>query len=294
MELATHVRDLLTAAGIPFWLDYGSLLGAVRDGRLIAWDVDIDFGILTRDAPAVIALARELQARGHQLDAGNPLSMKITYSRVNELHLDVNCWAERDALLMRDGVASCEWPGSAGTESFPPSYLESMTSVRLCGEPFPAPSPVEQFLADHRYGTGWRQPTRPVRVPGRAPAIGPEEMNEQVGGLVEALVEAEEAMDAVTADHRLGHTEGWRRWVDAGTPLRSDLSRVALLEAQHGAPGSDVARQLLATLAITVEGLDEVSHPTVSTAVRRNRRRLERLGRRAQRLIRGRLPRWPE
>jgi hypothetical protein len=43
----TH--ELLTKHGIVHWLDYGSLLGAVRGGELIPWDNDVDFGFLGSD-----------------------------------------------------------------------------------------------------------------------------------------------------------------------------------------------------------------------------------------------------
>ncbi|MGH9078374.1 MAG: LicD family protein [Acidimicrobiales bacterium] len=277
------IRDLLTDRGIRFWLDYGALLGAVRDGQLVAWDVDVDFGIMAEDVPLVLALAETIRARGHQVDAGEPLCLRVTYSTVNELHLDLYQWTEHDGLLSHTGAPGWDWPGSAGTESFPTSYLESMTTVWLGGEPFPAPSPPERFLAEHRYGSRWREPTRPVRVPGRAPAIRPEDMSDQVRDLLEALVEAEEMADAATADHLFGHTELWRRWVDSGAPLRCDPAMVSLVEARHGPPGSDVSRQLAETLAILLQGLGEESNPI--TTMRCHGRRLSRLGRRARLML---------
>ncbi len=276
------MRDLLTAHGIPFWLDYGALLGAVRNGHLIPWDVDVDFGILAEDVPSVLRLATEIKAKGHDLDASDPLLLRVTFSTVNKLHLDLYWWGEHDGLLSYVGPPGWDWPGSAGTEAFPPSYLDPMTTVWLEGEPFPAPSPTEPFLADHRYGSGWREPRRPVRVPGRAPAIGPDEMTEQVSCLIAAMVEAEEMLDSKTAGHLLGHTEGWRRWVDSGTPLHAAPAILATLEAQHGSPDSELVRQLLETIAILHEGLAEQSHPTAMTLVRRNRRRLIRVVRRSR------------
>jgi phosphorylcholine metabolism protein LicD len=49
VETAVFTHELLTKHGIVHWLDYGSLLGAVRGGELIPWDNDVDFGFLGSD-----------------------------------------------------------------------------------------------------------------------------------------------------------------------------------------------------------------------------------------------------
>lgn len=46
-QVMAHLKDIkkvLDASSIPFWLEDGTLLGAVRDGRMIPWDHDIDLG----------------------------------------------------------------------------------------------------------------------------------------------------------------------------------------------------------------------------------------------------------
>jgi len=43
------VKDILEANEVHFWLDGGALLGAVRNGKLIKHDDDIDLGILIGD-----------------------------------------------------------------------------------------------------------------------------------------------------------------------------------------------------------------------------------------------------
>ena len=39
----------LNDAGVFHWLEFGTLLGVIRDGRLIAHDTDIDFGVFIED-----------------------------------------------------------------------------------------------------------------------------------------------------------------------------------------------------------------------------------------------------
>lgn len=55
------ISDLLAKTGIRFWVDSGTLLGLVREGKLMEGDPDIDLGIWSEDEPLlqqVIPLAR--------------------------------------------------------------------------------------------------------------------------------------------------------------------------------------------------------------------------------------------
>ena len=45
LEQFKEVKDVLDNYDIDFWLDCGTLLGAVRDGGMIEGDYDIDLGV---------------------------------------------------------------------------------------------------------------------------------------------------------------------------------------------------------------------------------------------------------
>ncbi len=56
--------DMLNKRGIVYWLDSGTLLGVMRDGQLIASDVDIDISTWSREEEDVMALLDILKGPG--------------------------------------------------------------------------------------------------------------------------------------------------------------------------------------------------------------------------------------
>ena len=57
-NLLINTTKLLERAGITYWLDYGTLLAAVRDGELIPWDHDADIGYFASDSLKINALSK--------------------------------------------------------------------------------------------------------------------------------------------------------------------------------------------------------------------------------------------
>lgn len=47
------VLDVLNEAGVRYWADSGTLLGAIRHHGIIPWDYDCDLGIMHEDVDAL-------------------------------------------------------------------------------------------------------------------------------------------------------------------------------------------------------------------------------------------------
>jgi phosphorylcholine metabolism protein LicD len=61
VEILKKIKKIFDKHNIEYWLDEGTLLGAVRDKKFIEWDHDIDFGVWTETIPKIVPLFNEIQ-----------------------------------------------------------------------------------------------------------------------------------------------------------------------------------------------------------------------------------------
>jgi hypothetical protein len=194
-ELLAFTGDLLTRHGIFYFLDYGSLLGAVRSGRMIEWDEDADVSCLASDSERVLALEPEIADAGFWLDRREaPHLVRICRSRVNLIHVDI--WFQRIK-----GGFSYTWSRLYEDRyRFPVKYLDNPGSVILEGKTHPAPHPVEHFLADHRYGKDFMSPRRVPANFGWVPGESSDELREAL----EQLRDVEYRIDLLESERTRG------------------------------------------------------------------------------------------
>lgn len=76
--LFKEVVKALEEQEIPYWLDQGSLLGIIRDGKFLPWDHDIDLGVLEKDLQSYReSLIHRLRCSGYYVTV-MPYVIKIT------------------------------------------------------------------------------------------------------------------------------------------------------------------------------------------------------------------------
>lgn len=73
-----------------YWLDWGALLGLMRNGKLIEWDHDIDFGIFEHDIPKYNALRPHIEKKGYRFFDIKPDQFFSTDNFVPRIHLPVS------------------------------------------------------------------------------------------------------------------------------------------------------------------------------------------------------------
>ena len=67
MNTVRDVAALLTEHNIPHWMDYGTLLGARRHGKIIPWDTDVDLGILAIEFTNALNALRRLDPQKYEV-----------------------------------------------------------------------------------------------------------------------------------------------------------------------------------------------------------------------------------
>ena len=159
-ELMDQVADLITClhdkAGVPTFIAYGTLLGAVRNGKLIGHDNDLDIAYLSDHAYPVdvireaYRIERVLLAEGWSVRRGSGarMNVRIRLSDDSTRFVDVFTahWVEGVLYIPQD----------TGFE-LPRETILPLTTVELLGRQVPAPADYDTLLAA-TYGPGWRTP----------------------------------------------------------------------------------------------------------------------------------------
>lgn len=67
IQMLTETRKIFDRYNLEYWLDAGTLLGAVRDGKFIPWDEDMDLGTWHENIPKLISISNELRKKGFEV-----------------------------------------------------------------------------------------------------------------------------------------------------------------------------------------------------------------------------------
>ncbi|GEB15691.1 methyltransferase domain-containing protein [Pimelobacter simplex] len=150
------IDDLREHAGVAAYLNYGALLGAVREGRMLAHDSDTDLCYLSEHtSPADIVaesyrITRAMRAQGWRLlrMSGGDVKLLLPLSDGRVCHIDVFAAFHVNGTFFQLGNRSGDLPRSA---------IEPFSTIELHGHEFPVPRDPEAMLA-FLYGPQWRTP----------------------------------------------------------------------------------------------------------------------------------------
>lgn len=216
-ELMDQVEALIATmrdkAGVPTFIAYGTLLGAVRNGQLIGHDNDLDIAYLSdHEYPVDVIreayrIERVLLAEGWSVRRGSGarLNVRIRLSDDSTRFVDVFTahWVEGVLYIPQD----------TGFR-LPRETMLPLTTVELLGRQVPAPADYETLLAA-TYGEGWRTPDPSFRYE------TPRWLSRRIGGWFGGLRTHRKQWDTFYGAHRSSlptKPSSFAKWVAAEYP----------------------------------------------------------------------------
>lgn len=168
-EALLHVKELFAELKLDFWLDYGTLLGAIREKDFIGHDADIDIGTFFTTGEDAKAVEKAFIGRGFKKARefwfeGNIVEETYIYKGVN---LDVyyyvtgenrvSCFAleEGERTIYKKAPEKTTITGLVVKKLT--STFSGITSIDFKGNLFPIPENYDQYLKEN-YGETYMIP----------------------------------------------------------------------------------------------------------------------------------------
>lgn len=155
-ETAKYVFKLMEKAGVRYWLEGGSLLGAARNGDIIPWDYDVDIGIYKSDInksdhlKKLLKQERFVDEHGFQWErATEGEFFRVHFSDVNRNHVDIFPFYPKNKIMTKN-----TWFKTHRQDTeFPEHYLQPLIKIEFIGRNVSAPNNVSDFL-EFKFGKG--------------------------------------------------------------------------------------------------------------------------------------------
>ena len=165
-EALARAVDVLEEAGVKWWLEAGTCLGAVREQDFIAYDPDIDLGIMEVETKAWDGI------RDAFLEAGFELYREWTQSKL-KVELSFKWKGLKVDVFMFRRKGGVLWHGAFGPDEqgrwgehmvflphvFPAWLFDNLREITFRGKRCFIPDPAEVYLVQ-RYGKDWRVKNR--------------------------------------------------------------------------------------------------------------------------------------
>ncbi|MBC8503083.1 MAG: LicD family protein [Nitrosopumilus sp.] len=176
IKLLFDVDEILKRSNANYWIEGGTLLGAVRDKKLIPWDHDLDLGVkFTSDSEMKKLISnlkkkyyvsvKEFKKNDGLWQLGNFRVIKI-YPRKNQFFKEDLCL---DLFVYYLGTLPNEteevykyvvWDRNAFHRK---EFFDKIEEIDFYGKKISVPSNPEKFL-EVKYGENWRTPVKEWNV----------------------------------------------------------------------------------------------------------------------------------
>lgn len=157
-DMLKNIIKIFEKHELNYWLDWGSLLGLIREGKLIRFDTDLDFGIFLNDLDKIKNMKSDFDEIGYNLcitNCSGGCFPKIYYSQKNNLYADIWLWdyVEDSLRLMKVNEEYSK------INRVPKYFYENLETIEFNDIKIKIPSNIEKYL-EFRFGKDWRIPDR--------------------------------------------------------------------------------------------------------------------------------------
>jgi len=160
-ELLERIASQLEKDGIKYWLDYGTLLGATREGDIILWDEDVDLGCLDIDRKRIEnSLSKIKEIRWYKGFKNTGFQAKFIKDKEVKDHLDIFLWVENGDIMKRMYYIGMDKPTGTDVKKgrdFLKKWIEKTSKRKIKDREYPVPENPEMFC-EFRYGKAWKTP----------------------------------------------------------------------------------------------------------------------------------------
>lgn len=193
-DMLSTLMEALDEASVPYWVNYGTLLGAIREGDIIDGDDDADLGMEERHLDKVwgsSSVHEALAGKGFKLVRSMNNDLKVypvrsgcagkkttdAYFKNCCENVDIFFYKKDGRCMMRDCFnewkEACPYPANNDLtlDSFPAYYIEKIVDYggggvsSNFGRSLRVPAHYNRYLA-HAYGHDWRKPVKGRKHPG--------------------------------------------------------------------------------------------------------------------------------
>ncbi len=166
VEMLQKVTDILDKRDIEYWLEGGTLLGIIREDRLLPWDNDMDISLTEDYYDAILDAIDDIKELGYMVwskefekdeppfKKGVKRIIKIRNRKLyfirGEVALDIFIKFEKDGEYF--------WQVSNKRKSVPSHFYNNLREHRFKGKRYLIPKESEEYLT-FRYGD-WKIPIK--------------------------------------------------------------------------------------------------------------------------------------
>ena len=165
-----RITDLFEELGIEYILDFGTLLGVIREKRLLPWDTDLDISITSKDLGKLIENKRKIEKLGYRVriryfekDIGPFKKGEIRIIKVQTRKFGfLKDKGILDVFVMKNINEEYSYvvnkKKTSAIKTIPLEYHDNKTLIDFDDKQYSIPENYEQYL-EYVYGD-WRTPVK--------------------------------------------------------------------------------------------------------------------------------------